>query len=359
MDELDEFQEYEQSVARGRPKIVRRRMRDRLNPVEFYDEQQFFDRFRVNKDGFMAILRLTEEKLSASSKKTNSPLSALQQLALGLKFCASGDFQISSGDIMGIDQSTVSRQVPIFTNAVCSLAREVIAFPDDPKSTQEYFMEYCGLPSVSGVVDGTHISIQSPGGPNAELFRCRKGFFSFNVQVVCNEKLEIIDIVTGWPGSTHDSRVWNNSRLCLLFENGKKDGLLLGDSAYPLTPYMMIPYPHPPNSANRGRFNRALCKARCAIERTIGVWKRRFPCLSRGMRCKNTRVPDIITATAVLHNLCIRYNQPSPSIADDFADTANDTTPDMENAVEYRPGSEFHLKGDEVRDILAARFIST
>ena len=76
-----------------------------------------------------------------------------------------------------------------------------------PTDTQSHFLDYCGLPSINGIIDGTQIPIASPGRSNAELLRCRKGFFSFNVQVVCNEDLQILDIVTGWPGSTHDSRV--------------------------------------------------------------------------------------------------------------------------------------------------------
>ena len=50
-------------------------------------------------------------------------------------------------------------------------------FPDDTTDTNNFFLEYCGLPAISGVVDGSHIPIQSPGGKDAELFRCRKTFF--------------------------------------------------------------------------------------------------------------------------------------------------------------------------------------
>lgn len=58
------------------------------------------------------------------------------------------------------------------------------------------------------------------GGENAEKFRNRKGYFSFNIQVVCNSNLEIIDIVARWQGFVHDSTIFNNSRLRANFENG-------------------------------------------------------------------------------------------------------------------------------------------
>ena len=42
------------------------------------------------------------------------------------------------------------------------------------------------------------------------------------------------------------------------------------------------------------------------FERTIGVWKRRFPCLSFGLRTKLQTAVNIIVATAILHNIAIQ-----------------------------------------------------
>ncbi|KAH7940443.1 hypothetical protein HPB49_000233 [Dermacentor silvarum] len=39
------------------------------------------------------------------------------------------------------------------------------------------------FPRVTGCIDCTHVRIKSPGGDDAEVFRNRKGYFSFNVQV--------------------------------------------------------------------------------------------------------------------------------------------------------------------------------
>lgn len=51
------------------------------------------------------------------------------------------------------------------------------------------------------------------GGEDAEVFRNRKSYFSLNVQVTANTDREIIDIVSRWPGSVHDSTIFNNSNL--------------------------------------------------------------------------------------------------------------------------------------------------
>lgn len=55
-------------------------------------------------------------------------------------------------------------------------------------------------------------------GDDAEVFRNRKSYFSLNVQVVANANKEIIDIVARWSGSVHDSTIFQNSNLRMLFE---------------------------------------------------------------------------------------------------------------------------------------------
>lgn len=360
-NDLFDLFDFQEQYAISTNRILRRPglLRDRLNPLESFDEVDFFNRFRVTKDGFTRILERVDCLLPTYRKSTNSPLNHTQQLSVSLRYFATGDFQISCGDFQGISQPTVCRIMHRVTDAIASLSREVIKFPDDVSETNSHFFDYCGLPGISGIIDGSHIPIRSPGGPDAELFRNRKGFFSFNAQIICDHKLLIIDVVSGWPGSTHDSRVFNNSRICTEFCSGIREGILLGDSAYPLSPYLITPYPHPPNSRSKGRFNRALCKARCSIERCIGVLKRRWACLSRQLNCKHTRVPNIIVACSVLHNLCIMYHQPmveemvgsTVSISQD----EDEQSPQYDD-VEYRPGEDFLFGGDEVRDMLSERF---
>lgn len=43
------------------------------------------------------------------------------------------------------------------------------------------------MPGIGGCIDCTHIKIQNPGGPDGEVFRNRKGYFSLNVQVCLND----------------------------------------------------------------------------------------------------------------------------------------------------------------------------
>ncbi len=139
----------------------------------------------------------------------------------------------------------------------------------------------------------------SPGGPNAENYRCRKGFFSINVQTICDAKLHIQDIVARWPGSTHDSTIFLNSASRRKFEIGAMgDSLLVADGRYALKKYVMILFEQP-QGIGQNTYNESQIRTPNPVERSYGVWKRRFPVLAIGMNLKLISVQSVIVAIAV------------------------------------------------------------
>ena len=60
-------------------------------------------------------------------------------------------------------------------------------------------MRQSNIPGVVGLIDCTHIPIISPGGDNAELFRNRKGYFSINVQAICDHELILLIVGPAVP----------------------------------------------------------------------------------------------------------------------------------------------------------------
>src|SRR5687768_8710415 len=94
------------------------------------------------------------------------------------------------------------------------------------------------FPGVIGAIDGTQINVSAHGIANRESYRNRKGHIALNVQAICDANLIFLDVVARWPGSVHDSRIFNNSLVCVMLENKELSGWLIGDSGYPSRTYM-------------------------------------------------------------------------------------------------------------------------
>ena len=77
---------------------------------------------------------------------------------------------------------------------------EFIKIPTGQKAqaVMEAFAEKKGFPGVMGAIDGTHIPIKAPRH-NHEQYINRKGFFSVQLQVICDPDLFITDVFCGYP----------------------------------------------------------------------------------------------------------------------------------------------------------------
>ena len=186
-------------------------------------------------------------------------------------------------------------------------------FPEgqELQTVMQDFYKIARMPAVIGCIDCTHIAILKPTCTNADYFRCRKGYFSFNVQAICGLNLEFYNIVARWPGSVHDSRafsfsvqaicglnlefynvvarwpgsvhdsrVFRNSQICRSLEMGEYPDHLLADSGYPCRKYLLTPL-QSPKSLQEERYNVSHIRTRNTVERAFGVFKKRFAYLEK------------------------------------------------------------------------------
>lgn len=288
------------------PHPVIRHVRERNDPFNTLSNEEFVLRFRFSKQSVMDLVHKIGHTIQPITHRSKS-IDSLNQVIVTLRFYATGSFQQTIGDLLNIHKSTVGRIIHRVTHQICRLRNDFIKMPlgEELSSTIVGFYSIAGFPRVVGALDCTHIKIKSPGGNNAELFRNRKQFFSINVQVVCDSNLKILDIIARWPGSVHDSTIFNNSPLCAAMENNAYGNtFLLGDSGYPCKPYLLTPLLNP-DTPSKEAYNRAQIATRNPIERCFGVLKRRFPCLHVGMAIKLNNVLKVIVACAILHNLAL------------------------------------------------------
>lgn len=139
------------------------------------------------------------------------------------------------------------------------------------------------------------------------------------LQGTTGPNLEFYDVVATYPGSVHDARVFDNSAVRVRFEQGELGGVLLADNGYPNRNYMITPLLNP-TTAPEQRYNAAHIRTRSTVERAFGTWKQRFRCLLRGLTNKLKNVPNIVIATAVLHNISRNVGEPNIDCEDDDDD---------------------------------------
>ena len=120
-----------------------------------------------------------------------------------------------------------------------------------------------------------------------------------------------------WPGRVHDARILAHSTLykkaseaTLLPSTTKSINgtdvplYLVGDSAYPLTTWLMKPFPHNGQLSSQQRhFNYSLSRAQIVIENAFGRLKARWRRLLKRLDMSMENIPIVIAAFCVLHNL--------------------------------------------------------
>uniref|UniRef100_A0A0P4WKS6 DDE Tnp4 domain-containing protein n=1 Tax=Scylla olivacea TaxID=85551 RepID=A0A0P4WKS6_SCYOL len=165
-------------------------------------------------------------------------------------------------DTTGLTQASVSHVVDQIIGVVFNKARTEIKMPRNRKEVNravEKFHIISGFPRVIGTIDGTHIPIKAPY-VNEHLFVNRKGYHSLNLQVVANTDQLITSYCVKYPGSTHDSYIWNNCPLKHCFQAGiYGDTHLLGDSGHLLTPFLLTHISNPKNCGEES-YNRSHTK---------------------------------------------------------------------------------------------------
>lgn len=282
--------------------------RDRTNPLDSLNDQEIYERYRFSREVIFWLTSLLADDLN--STKRSMALLPVQQILIALRYFATGTFQIVCGDCIGCKKQTARRSIWRATNALLNRRNQFIMFPTEQAAdnVKGMFYKVAKMSGVLGCIDGSHIRIQRPN-LNEFQFVNRKFYHSINIQAICSANGQFTNIVAAWPGSCHDSRILRESGIASEFENGKHDGVLIGDSGYPCKPWLLTPFLKPKNLSEE-RYNRAHKKTRVIIEQAFGRWKRRFHSMHVELRVQPSAACKLIVACCVLQNIAIAKNLP-------------------------------------------------
>ena len=321
---------------------------DAAIPQEYFRQQ-----LRVNKNTFDIIRNILGPRLVRQNSKFRDCLPPQKVLALGLYRLAHGNSYSSIAPVFNVGKSTAIEAVQDVVNGLYELRDEYIKFPEtlaEVNASIGTFADLTDLPNVVGAIDGSHVRIKAPVDSAPDYFS-RYQQHDFIIQAIVNGKKIFIDFACGFPGSMHDARVLRRSTVFERAEqrdiltqptvnvNGHELGpYLLGDSAYPLSPWLMKPYPEGTRDPREITFNKHLSSARVKVECAFGVLKSRWRILMKRFDSGICFAIKTAVACAVLHNICIR---------------SGDEWEDEEEDDDCCPGDPNVIRdGDDIRDIL-------
>ncbi|XP_071581589.1 putative nuclease HARBI1 [Temnothorax nylanderi] len=210
----------------------------------------------------------------------------------------------------GVCPTTTYRQNNRVMNFLCDIAGNIIKFSDKENAANEFF-EIAGFPKVLGCIDGTFIKVQTPAHKIKSTYVNRHDIPSITLQGICDARKRFVDAFTGIPSKIHDARILKLSdvheALPGLCEGNKYH--ILGDGAYPIREWLIVPYKDYGNLSERQKlFNKKFYATRVLIENAFGLLKGRFQQLIEVDMHNVDKISKFIISCCVLHNLYIDNN---------------------------------------------------
>ena len=281
-----------------------------------WNDKDFKHRMRASRQVFNYILKeIGEYKEKTPTNLNPGPTHARVQLALTLYRLGQGRTYPVATDIFGFSEPLVCQ---VF-NHVCRIlvARLHNKNVYIPSSDEEWQAKLRGFIenyefSCVGAWDGFHIYTTTK----------LKQYYSFKKRYfVSNMEKRFLYTAVGAPGSTHDSRLLRNTRLCQqlsegeiflnkclhLGHSGEIPLVTIGGSTFPQHSWLLKAHKEDTKVDKERYFNKKLCSARVVTENCYGMLKERWRILYKNTKCKLYNLRYVIMSWTLLHNICIRF----------------------------------------------------
>ncbi|CAL5334242.1 unnamed protein product [Camellia sinensis] len=297
-----------------------------LSPSEGSDK--FESVFKISRKTFNYICSLVKEHMMARSANfvfsNGMPMSLNDRVAVALRRLSSGDSLISVADSFGTNHSTVSQVTWRFVEAIEENGLHHLQWPSmeqEMTDVKSKFERLRGFPNCCGAIDTTHITmLLSSSEMGSNLWLDREKNHSMILQAIVDPDMRFRDIVTGWPGKMNDFDVLQSSTFFKLCEKGERlkgytmklsdrtelNEYIVGDSGFPLLPWLVTPYQGKELSESEFEFNKRHFATRIVAQRALARLRETWKIIQGVMwRPDKHRLPRIILACCILHNIVI------------------------------------------------------
>jgi hypothetical protein len=340
-------------------------MEDLNEDSPWLNDAEFKCKYRMTRSSFWLIVGLIRDHpVFKGGRKKQAPVEhQLMTLLCFLGTEGNGMSNRKGRSVFRLGKGTVGIYKDRVVKAILEcLYEDFVRWPDpeERRLIAERIRKEFGLPNCIGVADGTLLPLAfRPSTDDYADYKGRKMLYTLTMLVINDDQRRIRYFNAGWPGSTHDDRVFRNSRIVQeLNDHFQETEYIIGDSAYSPQHFMVSTYKKPigrPIHPDKESFNTKLSKPRVTSEHTIGILKGRFPFL-RSIRMRLTgkksfkKILRYITVCVVLHNFLVgnREDELDEDCDDDLSEIDADN--ELNHPVaDYMDGS---TRRDQVKNYL-------
>ncbi|XP_039967913.1 protein ALP1-like [Bactrocera tryoni] len=269
------------------------------------------------------LLSLLKQRLKRFSNR--KPILPETRLAVTLIFLAQGcNFNVLSWSFkLGV--STVRKIIYETCEAIWDELHDAyLSTPNahELRDIASKFYVKTGMPNCLRAIDGKHIRITSPRNSGSLYYNYKKTF-SIVLMAVSDANYVFTYVDVGALGSQNDGGIFARSAFGKKLLNGTLEVpsdtnlpgttnsfpyYYVGDSAFPLKPNLMRPFPGRHLPEDKDKFNLALSRARVHIENAFGILANRWRVLHTTIHACPKNADKIVLATVVLHNFLMLQN---------------------------------------------------
>ena len=297
-------------------------------------ENSFMAEYRMSPSSFNLLHEMLEDKLRVDDRMAalsqcrsgNKPISTRSPLAACLILLGGGrsiEVMRTHGVSKAMCFANFKRTIEIINshpnlkivcdNDIDSLKRRAKDFTK--RSTHRLF-KFC-----TAAIDGLAIRIRAPRNNlnQTRYYSGNKKMYCLNMQGVCDANCKFLAMSCKHSGSTNDGIAFQTSDLAVNCSEQPFPFHWVGDPAYPLWDTLIIPY----TGVNlhivfpsRESFNFWHSQLRITIERTFGIFMRRFGIFWKALEYDIYFVTQIVHACCRIHNFLMETRSPMPNALD-------------------------------------------
>ena len=289
---------------------------------------------RMDLPAFEELLGNTGKYLQKKDTVFRNSISPAEQLAVTLRFLATGESYTSLQYQFRINKGTLSIIIPKVCDTIANNCSDYIKCPSAEEKWREIadeFYQRWQLPNCIGAIDGKHVRIVHPQCSGSDYYNY-KGFYSIVLMAIVSPSSEFIYADVGCQGRISDGGVFRNTNFFKALEanslgipnpqslptalenRGHEDEdsfcqiphYFVGDDAFSLAPNMMKPYPQRGLTEEQRIFNYRLSRARRVSENAFGILSAKFRVFHTTLCTKPENAVVIVHVALLLHNFLLR-----------------------------------------------------